>query len=53
MYIVRLENNEKHSAWNTKQEALKQIDVLKNYGYRYPYYEYISGADYPNGHYFV
>jgi len=26
MYIVRFENGKKHSAWNTKQEALKQKD---------------------------
>ena len=53
MYIVRLESGKKHSAWNTKSEALKQIAVLKNYGYRYPNYVFISGADYSNGQYFV
>lgn len=55
MYIVILESNEKHSAWNSKEEAKNQIRVLKQYGYRQPYIKHYEGlkGNYPNGYYFV
>lgn len=52
MYIVRLKNNEKHSAWNTEAEANNQIKVLHSYGYRACFWEELN-CDYINGHYFV
>jgi len=55
MYIVILENNEKHSAWDSKEEAENQVKVLKNYGYKNPYIKF-CGAYYKmfsNGHYFI
>lgn len=52
MFIVRFNDGSKHSAWNTINEAKKQIEVLKNYGYKFCYAEYIE-CNYNNGHYFV
>ncbi len=52
MWFVYI-NNEKHSVWNTKTEAIKQIEVLINNGYRNVYYDEIKTESYNNGHYFV
>jgi len=52
MYIVRLRDNKKHSAWDSLTEALKQIHVLKDNGYRDCYFEEMD-CNYSNGHYFV
>ncbi|KKM07248.1 hypothetical protein LCGC14_1735800 [marine sediment metagenome] len=54
MYIVRFRNHKRHSIWNTKREALKQIETLNNCGYKDCYYEYLDASmNYENGHYFV
>lgn len=50
--IVFLGDGSKHSAWYSKSEAKKQIEVLADYGYIGAYYEYID-HNYENGHYFV
>lgn len=34
MYIVYLSDNTKHSAWNTKEEAIHQREVLKKWEYK-------------------
>jgi len=52
MYFVRI-NGEKHSAWTHKSSAENQKRVLIEHGYKLVTIEYISGADYPDGHYFV
>lgn len=51
-YIVFLKDGTKHSAWNTKREAEKQITVLKNNGYKNCYFDAIE-TYYDNGYYFV
>jgi hypothetical protein len=55
MYCVILESNEKHSIWNTREEANNQIRVLKDYGYKRPYIKFYAGyaGQFENGHYFV
>jgi len=54
MYIVRFNNGKKHSAWLTKSEANKQLEVLENssWGIRNCYIEYLD-CNYSNGQYFV
>lgn len=32
MWIVKFNDNTRHSAWNTKKKALNQIRVLKEHG---------------------
>ena len=41
-----------HSAWNSKDEAIKQMEVLINSGYKNVHYEFID-HNYENGYYFV
>ena len=53
MYFVILAGGERHSAWATRREAVEQIRVLKDYGYRGVSYEYLAGVDCENGQYFV
>ena len=63
MWIVKLGDNTRHSAWNTKKEALHQAEVLENYGYIRPDRRQSNGlADFlerddtvscENGHYYV
>jgi hypothetical protein len=53
MYIIYLEDGTKHSAWRSNSEAVKQIEVLENHGYRDVWYDYIEGLNLENGHYFV
>ena len=53
MYIVYFKRNKKHSAWQTAQEAKHQAYVLSEYGYQGVYTDYIQGASYSNGQYFV
>lgn len=52
MFIVYI-NNEKHSIWNTKNEALRQKAVLKENGYKKLSIDKIETNNYENGHYFV
>jgi len=33
MWIVTLGDNTRHSAWNSKKEALHQAEVLQDHGY--------------------
>lgn len=51
MYLVKIEG-EKHSAWNTKKEAINQIRVLKDCGYKSLSYDFDSTIDTENGHYY-
>ncbi len=51
MYIVYLRDNTKHSAWQSKKEAIHQAEVID--GYRNTYIEYMEGLNLPNGFYFV
>ena len=55
MFVVILESNEKHSAWNTREEAMNQLRVLIEYGYRRPHVKYYDGlkGNFSNGYYFV
>jgi len=52
MYIVYI-GKTKHSAWIAERGALKQIDVLEFNGYKEVWFDFISGADYADGEYFV
>lgn len=52
MYIVKI-NDEKHSAWETKSEAIYQIKVLKDYGYKGMTLEFDATIEVENGRYFV
>jgi hypothetical protein len=57
MFIVYI-GKEKHSAWNTEGEARHQIRILRDHGYENKgkdnlWIDFIEGATYPNGHYFV
>lgn len=45
-------DGDKHSAWHSKEEAIKQMVVLVKNGYRNCYYDFID-HNYKNGHYFV
>lgn len=52
MKTIVFVNGEKHSAWFSKAEARKQIEVLENHGYKDCYFEVID-HNYENGQYFV
>jgi hypothetical protein len=54
MYIVYIGKG-KHSVWNTRKEAYHQADVLIQNGYSEGkiWIDYVEGANYENGHYFV
>jgi len=32
MWIVKINDYQRHSAWNSKKEAIKQFEVLVDYG---------------------
>jgi len=55
MWIVYI-GNKKHSIWNTRQEAMHQLNVCKEHGmtraWDNSHIEQID-ANYENGHYFV
>lgn len=53
-YIVFISDRIKHSAWTSKQEAIHQLNVLREHGYR-KHELRIEQIDhtYENGHYFV
>jgi hypothetical protein len=51
MYVVMI-GNTRHSAWNTVQEALKQIKVLKEYGYKQVKYSSDPTVNTINGYYY-
>jgi hypothetical protein len=54
MYVVYTNDDEKHSAWDSSWKASKQMNVLKDNGYRGCYLEYEPVAEWvENGHYFV
>jgi hypothetical protein len=53
MYVVYRNYNEKHSAWDTKKEAEKQVEVLRNYGYENCSWVQVEGLQIKNGHYYV
>lgn len=62
MWIVKLGDNTRHSAWNSKKEAIAQADVLRDYGYIMPdprdqtladFVEYDCTVQCENGHYYV
>ena len=63
MWIVKLGDNTRHSAWNSKKEALHQAEVLEQHGYIQPdryrsgkiedFVEYDDTVQCENGHYYV
>jgi len=57
MWIVKLGDNSRHSAWDSKKEALQQAKVLKNYGCIKGdlgnFVEYDDTVSCENGHYYV
>ena len=62
MWIVKLGKNARHSAWNSKAEALHQAKVLKDHGIIKPhgrqtlrkdYIEFDETCQCENGHYYV
>jgi hypothetical protein len=63
MWIVKLSDNTRHSAWNSKREALHQAEVLEQHGYikveRWwggtlaDFIEYDETVTCENGHYYV
>lgn len=54
MFIVRFNDGEKHSVWNTNEEAEHQLEVLENSSIHVKdcYIEELD-CNYVNGHYFV
>ena len=57
MYIVYI-GTQKHSAWLSMEEAKHQGKVLRDHGYGKTeendiWIDYIQGANYENGHYFI
>ena len=61
MFIAMLEENEKHSAWDTFEEAQHQVEVLRENGY-YQHIMDFHSADFveqddtvscENGHYYI
>jgi hypothetical protein len=50
--IVYLADGTMHSAWHSMAAARKQVEVLKNNGYKGCYPKYFD-HNYPDGHYFV
>jgi len=57
MWIVKINDYQRHSAWNSKKEAIKQFEVLKNYGYLKgnweDFIEFDETVNCENGHYYV
>ncbi len=51
MYLVWI-GKTRHSAWNTMQEALRQIKILKEYGYKQVKYTYDPTVNTINGYYY-
>jgi hypothetical protein len=53
MYVVYI-GNDKHSAWDEEEDALNQIRVLEENGYKNCYHNYEGVSEFvENGHYFV
>ena len=54
MYIVYI-GKQKHSVWNTRKEANHQAKVLAEHGYKEGaiWIDFVEGANYANGQYFV
>lgn len=50
--LVYLKDGTLHSAWWSLWEAVRQVRVLQDNGYRDSYFEQID-HDYDNGQYFV
>jgi len=58
MWIVKIDDYSKHSAWSTKEEAIHQAMVLKDYGYlrrgiAEDYVEFDETINCENGYYYV
>ena len=57
MYIVMtnggLRKGKKHSAWRSMEEAKKQLQVLKDYGYKQLHIVYDETVNCENGYYYV
>ena len=53
MWIVYTRETGKHSAWTTKAGARKQVEVLRDHGYRDAYTEKDETVSCENGHYYV
>jgi len=52
VFIETRSGTQKHSAWDSTNEAKQQIKVLKDYGYKNSHYDVID-HNYSNGQYFV
>ena len=65
MWIVKFDDNSKHSAWDTKREALQQVKILEQNGYirlhrrdgnngtLNDFVEYDATVSCENGHYYI
>ena len=63
MWIVKFGNRERHSAWNSKREALHQAETLEQHGCIRPdrrlkrtlndFVEFDATVSCKNGHYYV
>ena len=57
MWIVKINDYQRHSAWNSKKEAIKQFEVLVDYGYlkgeSEDFIEFDETVNCENGHYYV
>jgi hypothetical protein len=53
MFIVILSNGVRHSAWDKRNEAAKQLAVLREYGYKNPRIEFDDTVNCENGHYYI
>ncbi len=52
MYIVTIEEQD-HSAWETKQEAQKQVETLQDKGYKDLSIMFKAHISTKNGYYFI
>lgn len=53
MYIVRFNDNTRHSAWTNEKEANKQKITLEDHGYKDISVIEDSTVNIENGHYYV
>ncbi len=51
-YVKTKDGQRKHSAWSNQNDCLKQVQILKGYGYSALWDSIPATLDVPNGHYF-
>lgn len=53
MIFIVLKENLVHSVWDNRQEAIKQLEVLRHSGYKELVIEEIEGTIPVNGQYYI